>query len=55
MGSQGLAQTVLRFQSMNELVDHFRALGASEEALQAAQSTFETTGMAGLTFSEKAH
>jgi hypothetical protein len=54
MGSQGVAQQILRFQTLPELLDHFRSLGVPEEALQAAQTTFDATGLAALTFEDRA-
>lgn len=51
-GSTGVVDSVLRFGSVDELVAHFRSLGASEEALEAARQSVDTTGLAMLVFSE---
>jgi hypothetical protein len=51
--STGVFDPVLRFRSLDELVGHFTALGASVEALNAARQNVNSTGMATLVFSEK--
>ena len=51
-GSTGIVDSVLRFGSLDELVGHFRSLGASVEALDAARQSVDNTGMATLEFSK---
>ena len=49
-GSTGVVDTVLRFQSLDELVAHFTSLGAPLEALSAVRQSVDATGMASLEF-----
>ena len=53
-GSTGVVDSVLRFRSLDELVSHFRSLGASAEDLDAARQNVDKSGMATLVFSESA-
>jgi flagellar basal body P-ring protein FlgI len=52
-GSTGIVDSVLRFNSLDELVGHFTGLGASVEDLKEILQNVNSTGMATLVFSEK--
>jgi hypothetical protein len=49
-GSTGIVDTVLRFGSLDELIDHFKSLGAPLDALEAARHSVDTSGIATLVF-----
>jgi hypothetical protein len=51
-GSTGVVDTVLRFSTLDELVGHFRSLGAVAEDLDAARQNVDKTGMATLVVSK---
>jgi hypothetical protein len=50
-GSTGIVDSVMRFRSLSEVVDHFTSLGVPVDALEAARQSLETIGMATLEFS----
>jgi hypothetical protein len=49
-GSTGVVDTVLRFGTLDELVDHFKSLGATPDSLEAARQSVDRVGMATLVF-----
>jgi hypothetical protein len=51
-GSTGVVDTVMRFKTLDELVGHFRSLGAAAEDLDAARQSVDNTGMATLVVSK---
>jgi hypothetical protein len=47
-----VVDSVLRFSTLDELVAHFRSLGASVEALDSVRQDVDKTGMATLVVGE---